>query len=106
MAVAVLPEASVTVHITLVLPIGYTAGALFVTDATEQLSDVTGVPRLTPVTLQLTPAGTTIFVGAVITGLTLSVTVTVNVQLACLPQASVTVAVTVVVPTGKNEPDG
>jgi len=34
-----------------------------------------------------------------------SVTVTVNVQLAMLPEESVTVQVTVVVPLGKNEPE-
>lgn len=46
---AVLPEASLTVHITVVLPNGNEAGALLVTLDTEQLSEVVGVPRLTPV---------------------------------------------------------
>ena len=36
----------------------------------------------------------------------MSLTVTVNVQLAELPDASLTVHVTVVVPFGKKEPDG
>jgi hypothetical protein len=46
-AVAVLPEPSITVHVTIVVPNGNVAGALFVTLATEQLSDVVGVPKVT-----------------------------------------------------------
>jgi hypothetical protein len=45
--VAVFPDPSVTVHVTTVTPAGNCDGALLVTDATEQLSDVVGVPRLT-----------------------------------------------------------
>ena len=45
-AVAVFPEASVMVHVTLVIPRGKLAGALFLTVAPEQFSLVTGVPRL------------------------------------------------------------
>jgi hypothetical protein len=45
----VLPLASVTVQTTLVVPTGNEAGALLVTEATEQLSAVAGVPRATPV---------------------------------------------------------
>ena len=45
-----MPLPSVTVQVTVVTPRGYVvAGWLLVTDATEQLSDVTGVPRTTPV---------------------------------------------------------
>jgi hypothetical protein len=44
--------------------------------------------------------------GQVIVGSCVSTTVTVKVQLASLPAASVAVAVTVVVPTGKVEPEG
>jgi hypothetical protein len=44
-AVAVLPEPSVTVHVTVVTPNGNVAGALFVTLATEQLSDVIAEPN-------------------------------------------------------------
>ena len=44
--------------------------------------------------------------GQVITGFSVSLTVTVNVQLAVLPDASVAVLVTVVVPFGKVEPEG
>ena len=43
--------------------------------------------------------------GQVIVGFCASTTVTVNVQLAVWPAASVAVAVTVVVPTGKKLPD-
>jgi hypothetical protein len=44
--------------------------------------------------------------GQVMIGFSVSLTVTVNVQLAVLPAASVAVLVTVVVPFGKTEPDG
>jgi len=40
------------------------------------------------------------------TGPSVSLTVTLNVQEALLPAASVAVQVTVVVPTGKNDPEG
>ena len=43
--------------------------------------------------------------GQVIVGGCVSLTVTVKVQLAVLPDESATVQVTVVVPTGKNEPE-
>ena len=45
---AVFPLKSVTVQVTTVMPIGYTAGPLFVTEATPQLSAVTGAPNTTP----------------------------------------------------------
>ena len=44
--------------------------------------------------------------GQAITGFSVSLTVTVNEQLAVLPAASVAVLVTVVVPFGKVEPEG
>jgi hypothetical protein len=47
--VAVLPEASVAVQITVFVPFGNVAGALLVTLAIEQLSEETGVPKFTPV---------------------------------------------------------
>ena len=50
---AVLPLKSVTVHITTVTPIGNTAGALFTTPATPQLSAVTGAPNTTPLAVQI-----------------------------------------------------
>jgi hypothetical protein len=45
--VVLLPAASTTVQVTVVTPIGKVAGASLETDATVQLSDVTGVPRAT-----------------------------------------------------------
>ena len=53
MQVAVSPLTSVTVHVTEVVPTGNEAGALFVTEATAQLSLVVGVPRFTLVAVQL-----------------------------------------------------
>ena len=73
---------------------------MFVTLATEQLSAVTGVPNATPKATQLAFALTVIAAGAVIVGFIVSVTVTVCVAVAVFPEASVTVHVTVVVPTG------
>jgi hypothetical protein len=46
------------------------------------------------------------FAGQVITGACVSTTVTVKLHEAVLPDASVAVAVTVVVPFGKVEPEG
>ena len=51
-AVAVFPELSVTVQVTVVFPNGKAAGALLVNEATEQLSPVVGVPRAKPVAVQ------------------------------------------------------
>jgi hypothetical protein len=52
------------------------AGALFVTDATEQLSDVVGEPRATPDAVHVpAPALTTTSDGQVIVGLILSIMV-------------------------------
>ena len=50
-------------------------------------------------------ASTVMFEGTVITGAVVSLTVTVNVLLAEFPAASLAVAVTVVVPSGKVEPE-
>jgi hypothetical protein len=46
-AVAVLPLVSVTVQVTVVSPIGNKLGALFVTEATVQLSAAVGFPNAT-----------------------------------------------------------
>ena len=65
MQLVVRPELSVTVQVTRVVPVAKAAGALLVTEATLQLSDVTGVPRTIPVAVQpelvvvLIPAGQT-----------------------------------------------
>src|SRR5258705_193933 len=142
--VAVLPDPSVTVQVTVVVPRGYVVdGWLLPTLATLQLSAVTGVPSDTPVavhpllvntltvagqvmvgftllatlaTLQLSavtglPSDTSfsmipllvnslLFPCPVLVRFTLSVTTTSCVQVAVLPDPSVTVQVTVVVPRG------
>jgi hypothetical protein len=69
-------------------------------DATLQLSAVVGVPSDTAVAVQ--PLLVTAFTvaGQVIEGFTLSVTDTVCVQVAVLPEPSVMVQVTVVFPRG------
>ena len=101
-AVAVLPEASVTVQVTVVSPTGKLAGASLVVVATLQLSEVVGVPRVTFVAEQLAASILTLIAtGAVILGSMLSTTVTICVAVAVFPLASVTVQVTVVSPTGK-----
>ena len=51
-----------------VLPKGKATGALFVTEATEQLSAVVGVPRATPVAVQREFVVVFTFAGAVIIG--------------------------------------
>ena len=65
-----MPLLSVTVHITVVSPIGKAEGALLVTDATPQLSVVTGVPRSTPVAVQPLLVVAVTFAGQVIVGST------------------------------------
>ncbi len=99
-AVAVLPALSVTVQVTVVEPNGKVAGALFVTDATPQLSAVTVLPKLLITAPQLAFADTLIAAGAVIVGLMLSTTVTFCVTVVLFPELSVTVQVTTVVPNG------
>ena len=98
-AVAVFPLPSVTVHVTVVFPKEYVVeGWLFVTIATEQLSAVVGVPKIIPVAVQ--PVFVVAFTagGAVMVGLTLSVTVTICAAVAVFPLPSVTVHVTIVLP--------
>ena len=99
-AVFTFPLPSVTVHVIVVVPNANVAGALFVTEATEQLSAVTGVPNATPVAAQEAFAFTVMFAGAVIVGKVTSVTVTNCVAVFTFPLPSVTVHVTVVVPSG------
>ena len=102
MHVAVLPFTSVTVHFTVVFPTGKVAGALFVTDATPQLSAVTGVPKVTPVAEHKPGAALTFTVeGHVMVGSWLSATVTSWLQVAVFPFTSVTVHFTTVFPSGK-----
>ena len=97
-AVLIFPEPSVTVQVTIVTPNGNTVGALFVTDATEQLSAVTAVPKTTPVAVQPVSVFTVTFAGAVMVGKIESTTVTIAVLVPTLPYKSVTVKVTVLAP--------
>ena len=71
-----------------------------VTEATLQLSPVVGVPKLTPVAVQPLFVVAFTSAGAVIVGLILSFTITFWVAVLVLPDPSVTVQVTVVVPNG------
>jgi hypothetical protein len=88
----ILPLASAADHVTTVVPIGKVAGAsLVMAMLPGQLSVATGVPKLTPVAVH--PLFAVMFKvgGQVSAGFTLSITNTVNVQLAELPAASFTV---------------
>src|SRR5690606_41075659 len=95
------PALSVTVQVTVVLPSGKVSGALLLTEATPQLSAVSGVPRAKPVASHPESALTVTASGAVIVGTVVSFTVTVWVAVAVKPALSVTVQVTVVLPSGK-----
>jgi hypothetical protein len=104
--VAVLPAASVTVAVTFVTPVlKYEPEAgTKLTLVTRQLSVEVGAGSVIFVPA---PAIDKLMFGvqAVITGFSLSVTVTVKEQVAVFPLASVTTKVFVVVPTGKTEPE-
>lgn len=104
--VAVLPDASVAVAVTVVVPFGKFVpdGGLVTTLTPGQLSDAV---TLKVTTLEHCPGVVvvTIFAGQVTRGGCVSLIVTVNEQLAVLPLASVTVQLTVVVPFGNVEPD-
>ncbi len=71
------PAASTTVQVTVVTPIGKVAGALFVTDATAQLSAVTGDPRATVAKQSSASVVAVMFDGQTMLGASLSDTVTV-----------------------------
>ena len=75
---AVLPELSVTVQVTVVAPSANGSTASLVTLATPQLSAVVAEPSATPVAVHM-PASlfTLTLAGAVIVGTSVSVTVTV-----------------------------
>jgi hypothetical protein len=106
--VAVFPEVSVAVQVTVVVPSGTLEpdAGLQATVTPGQLSEATGAGYVM-ITLDA-PFGVTAvtFAGHMITGGCVSFTVMVNVQVAVLPAASVAVPVTVVTPFGKVEPDG
>jgi hypothetical protein len=75
-----------------------------VTITPEQLSVAVAVPTFT-VASHVAPADTVWFTGQVIAGACVSLTLTVKLQLAMLPDVSVAVQLTVVMPTEKKEPD-
>jgi hypothetical protein len=110
--VAVLPVASVAVQVTVVVPTGSgdPDGGTHTVVTPGQLSDAVGAGKLTTLLVaasQGAPAAgggvtTTRLVGQVIVGGCVSATVTVKLQLG----PAVAVQVTVVVPTGKKEPEG
>ena len=103
-AVAVLPEASVTVHVTVVLPAGNMKGASLVTVLPGQLSPNVARPQFT-LSFEVShfPASVLAITsdGAVINGFSSSTTVTLNEAVS--PVAAVNC--TVVVPIGNNEPE-
>ena len=105
--VRVFPTPSVAVLVTIVVPSGNVDpdGGFETTVATEQ-SSLASTLKFT--TAEATPGslGTLMLAGHTIPGGVSSRTVTVNEQVARLPDASVAVVVTTVVPIGNAEPDG
>ncbi len=100
MAVPTFPDPSIADHVTVVVPTGNVAGALFVTEVTVQLSIATGVPKAIPVTEHPDVITEVTLAGAVIVGSALSTTVTICEAIEVLPTASVAVHVTIVEPIG------
>jgi hypothetical protein len=103
-----LPLASVTLHITVVMPFGNAepdAGLHVTAPTPSQLSLPVGVVYVTTAEQRFESVLCVIGDGQVTDGASVSLTVTVNVQVAVLPAASVAVQVTVVMPFGNIEPD-
>ena len=104
--VAVFPDASVAIAVTVVVPFGKVdPDAGLATTATPGQLSLAVTVKLTTAEQRFAAAGTLIFAGHVITGGWVSFTVTVNEQLDEFPAASLTPQVTVVVPLGKVDPD-
>lgn len=101
-----LPEVSVAVQVTVVVPTGRTVpeGGLQATVTPGQLSVAVAANVATAPLGQV--GSNVLFAGQVMVGGCASLTVTVNWQLALLFDASVAVQVTVVVPFGNVEPVG
>jgi hypothetical protein len=106
--VAVFPDVSVAVQLTVVVPfekIEPDAGVQ-TTDASAQLSLPVGIVHATTALHRPGSVFTTMLLGQPeIVGGTASVTVTLNEHVETLPEVSVAVYATAVVPTGKLEPD-
>jgi hypothetical protein len=106
--VAVFPAASVAVQVTVEVPMGKKdpeAGEQLTSIGPGQLSVTVGLGYVTIAPFSPGSLGTVTSAGQVITGASVSSTVTVKEQLAVFPDGSVAVQVTVVVPTGKKEPE-
>ncbi len=81
--------------------------ALLLTVSTAQLSLVTGRPKSTPLAVHSSASAATLTItGQVISGSSLSITVTSKLSVVMLPAASLTSKTLVVVPTGNNDPLG
>src|SRR5438045_4610216 len=92
--VAVLPLASVTVQMTVLVPMGNWLGALLVRAKPGQLSVTVGLPRFTPVAKsEERRVGVITSSGQAMVGFWLTRTITFWVQVAVLPLAAVTVRV-------------
>lgn len=105
----VFEDASVAVHVTVVVPTGNVApvaGTQVTGPVPGQLSVAAGVEKAT--TAEHWPAvfGTLTFAGQANVGACVSLTVTVNEHEPVFEEASLAVQVTVVVPTGKLDPEG
>ena len=105
--VAVLPDESVAVQVTVVVPTGKHEfdGGLHTVVTPGQLSVATGAKLATTHGSLIVAVLAVMLAGHVIAGGCVSLTVTVNAQLAVLPEESATLQVTVVVPFGKNIPE-
>ena len=105
---AVLPLSSVATQVTVVEPRSKTlpeTGLETTATAPSQSSVATGRSNATWVDPPLELHSTTRSPGQVISGSTVSTTVTSKVQVELLPLSSVAVAVTVVVPIAKTDPE-
>src|SRR6266403_1477012 len=100
---ALLPWLSVTIQLTVFVPTGKSEGALLVTVTGPQLSETVGVPKVTLVAPHKPAEALTVTrAGQEIVGSCVSLTMPVCGQVALLPWLSVTVQITVLVPTGKS----
>ena len=104
--VAALPLPSLAVAVTVVVPIGNVEpeAGMYERVAVPQLSEAVAA-KVTTALQTPAPAFTEILAGQVMLGAWLSFTVTVNEQVAVFPWPSLAVAVTVVVPKLKIEPE-
>ena len=101
--IAKFPALSVTVQVTVVIPVGKLEGASWVTLATEQLSEEVGSPKSIPVaTQELLDVEVIISAGATLIGAVVSETVTNWMAETIFPELSVTCHTTGVTPIEKS----